>query len=133
MNYVKQFSIILLLSFLGEVLHGLIPLPIPASIYGIVLLFLALVTGVVKLSQVKEVSHFLIDIMPVMFIPSAVGLMDAFGILLPVWLPYVVITVCSTILVMGVAGRVTQAVAGRSEKKTQEPAHTSQKEELLHE
>jgi putative effector of murein hydrolase LrgA (UPF0299 family) len=59
--------------------------------------------------------------------------MDAFGILLPVWLPYVVITVCSTILVMGVAGRVTQAVAGRSEKKTQEPAHTSQKEELLHE
>lgn len=39
MKFISQFGVILALSFLGEVLHRWIPLPVPASIYGIVLLF----------------------------------------------------------------------------------------------
>lgn len=117
MRYLKQFMIILTISFLGEVLHYIIPLLIPASIYGLLLMLLALCTGIVKLSSVRETGKFLIDIMPVMFIPAAVGLLETWGILKPVWLPVVVITVVSTVLVMGVSGLVAQLVIRKDEKK----------------
>lgn len=116
MRYLKQFTIILLISFLGEVLHYIIPLLIPASIYGLVLMLLALCTGVVKLSSVRETGKFLVDIMPVMFIPAAVGLLESWGILKPVWLPVAVITVVSTVVVMVVSGLVSQLVMRRGEK-----------------
>ena len=73
MKYVRQFWIILLISAMGEALHVLIPLPVPASVYGLVLMLLCLVTGILKTSQVKEAAFFLIEIMPVMFIPAAAG------------------------------------------------------------
>ena len=54
MKFIKQFSIILLITFLGELLHILIPLPIPASVYGLVLMLIALRSGLVKVEHVKE-------------------------------------------------------------------------------
>ena len=78
MKFLRQFMIILLLSFLGEVLKMFIPLPIPASVYGLVLMLLCLVTGILKTSQVKDVAFFLIEIMPVMFIPAAAGFVESF-------------------------------------------------------
>ena len=81
MKYVRQFWVILLLSAMGEALHVLIPLPVPASVYGLVIMLIALGTHIIKLEQVKEASEFLIEIMPVMFIPAGVGLLTAWGIL----------------------------------------------------
>lgn len=116
MKLLKQFGIIVGISFSGEVLRALIPLPIPASIYGIILLFLALETGLIKLSAVKDVSKFLIEIMPVMFVPAAVGLMDSWGILSENLLVYIVITVITTIVVMVTSGKVTQFMIRKSGK-----------------
>lgn len=79
MKYINQFLIILLISFLGEILKCLLPLPIPASIYGMIILFLGLMTKVIKLESVKETGKFLIEIMPIMFIPAGVGLMTTWG------------------------------------------------------
>ena len=81
MKYLKQFGIILGLSLLGELLNYLIPLPVPASIYGLALMFLCLHFKVIKLGDVKETAVFLIEIMPLMFIPAAVGLVNAWGII----------------------------------------------------
>lgn len=120
MRYVKQFGIILLISFLGEVLHALLPLPVPASIYGIVLLFLCLQTGLLKVSAIRETSRFLIAIMPMLFLPAAVGLIESWDVLRPVWVPYLVITVVSTFVVMVCAGRVTQGVIRRGRKGKEE-------------
>ena len=72
MKYLKQFLIILVISLIGELLNKLLPLPVPASIYGMVILFIGLLSGVIKLSSVKEAGSFLIEIMPVMFIPAGV-------------------------------------------------------------
>lgn len=108
MKYLRQFFIILIASFLGEGVKALIPLTIPASVYGLVFLFLLLHFGVVKLEQVKETADFLIEIMPVMFLPAAVGLMDSWGALEPMVFPVLLVTVVVTILVMVVSGRVTQ-------------------------
>lgn len=111
MKFLRQIMIILLLSFLGEVLKMFIPLPIPASVYGLVLMLLCLVTGILKTSQVKEAAFFLIEIMPVMFIPAAAGLIDSWKVLQPLLLPILVITVVITIFVMVVTGKIAQMIA----------------------
>ena len=111
MKFLRQFMIILLLSFLGEVLKMFIPLPIPASVYGLVLMLLCLVTGILKTSQVKEAAFFLIEIMPVMFIPAAAGLIDSWKVLHLLLLPILVITVVITIFVMVVTGKIAQMIA----------------------
>lgn len=117
MKYLKQFMVILAFSFLGEVLHQVLPLPIPASVYGLVFMLAALMTGVLKLHQVKETSAFLIEIMPVMFIPAAAGLIDSWGILQPVIIPLGVITVVTTVFVMVVTGLVTQGIIRKGKRK----------------
>ena len=76
MKWMKQFGIILLISFVGEILEKWIPLPIPASIYGIILLFLCLKLNIIPHEAVHETGKFLIEIMPLMFIPAAVGLLE---------------------------------------------------------
>lgn len=120
MKYIRQFLIILAVSFLGEVLRYVLPLPIPASIYGLVLMFAALELGIIKLDSVRETGKFLIEIMPMMFIPAGVGLLDAWGKLSPVLLPLVVIVIVSTIVVMGISGRVTQLVIRAEKRKENE-------------
>lgn len=117
MKYLKQFMVILAFSFLGEVLHQVLPLPIPASVYGLVFMLAALMTGVLKLHQVKETSAFLIEIMPVMFIPAAAGLIDSWGILQPVIIPLGIITVVTTVFVMVVTGLVTQGIIRKGKSK----------------
>jgi holin-like protein len=110
MKTLKQFLLILSFSFVGEILHAILPLPIPASVYGLVALLTALCTGICKVSQVKKAAEFLIEIMPVMFIPAGVGLLTAWDVLKPIWIPVSVITVATTVIVMAVTGRVTQFV-----------------------
>lgn len=117
MKYIRQFAIILTISFLGEVLKSLIPLSIPASIYGLVLMLAALCTGIIKLDSVKETGKFLVEVMPLMFIPAAVGLTESWGIIRPALVPILVLTLVSTVLVMAVSGRVTQAVIRGGRKK----------------
>ena len=105
MKILRQFVIILLISFLGELLKAALPLPVPASVWGLILML-----AVLKLSQVSDAAVFLIEIMPVMFIPAGVGLLNAWGVLKPVWIPISVITVVTTVLVMAVTAKVTQTV-----------------------
>lgn len=118
MKYLKQFGIILIISFIGEILNAVIPLPVPASIYGLVIMLAGLCSGVIKIESVKETSMFLIEIMPIMFIPSAVGLITVWKIIKPSIWSYASITVLSTFIVMAVSGCVTQIII-RRRKKTQ--------------
>lgn len=108
MKYIRQFLLILAISFVGELLKYFIPLPIPASIYGMAVLFIGLMTGWIRLDAVRETGKFLIEIMPVMFIPAGVGLMTSWGILKPVLVPVCVITVVTIVTVMAATGKVSQ-------------------------
>jgi holin-like protein len=115
MKYTKEVLWIMAFTFLGEVLNALLPLPVPAGVYGMLLLLLALIIGVVKLPDIEGAGNILLDTMSIMFIPAAVGIMNAVDILKPVLLPYIVIIVVSTVLVMSVTGLVAQAVLRRKE------------------
>ena len=116
MKWIKQFGIILAVSFIGELLGNWIPLPIPASIYGIILLFLCLKLHLIPFDAVHDTGDFLIEIMPLMFIPAAVGLLESWDIIRPSWIQYILITVSTTFIVMVAAGLVTQAVIRRTKK-----------------
>lgn len=123
MKYLRQFAIILFISLLGELLRILIPLPIPASVYGLVLMLVALTTGMLKVHQVKAAADFLIEIMPVMFIPAGVGLLDSWPALQPVWVPVVLITLLTTVIVMAVTGQVAQKIIRKEQKKNGKVSH----------
>lgn len=108
MKYLKQIFIILLFSLLGELCKAVLPFSIPTSIYGMVLLFVALCFGLVKVDMIKETSDFLLGIMPLLFVPAGVKLIGAWGVLEPVLVPVIVIMIVTTVIVMAVSGMITQ-------------------------
>lgn len=120
MKYFRQFFLILAISFAGEILHMVLPLPVPASIYGLVLMLLALVTGIIKIEQVKDTAVFLIEIMPVMFIPAGVGLMVSWNVLKPLLIPVGIITFVSFVAVAVATGKTAQWMIKKDEGKDHE-------------
>ena len=116
MKYLTQFLRILAFTLAGELLQRLVPLPIPASVYGLVLLFAALNSGLVKLEQVKDAGGFLISILPILFVSPAVGILDNWEAIRGALIPILALTLLSTVLTFGIAGRATQAMMGKEEK-----------------
>ena len=116
MKYIKQFLIILLFTLLGEALARLLPLPIPAAIYGLVLLFLALCTGLLKPEHIEETVRFLLQIMSILFVAPTVGILAQWGLIAPNLVPILVITIVSTVVVFAVSGLVTRALLKKGGK-----------------
>lgn len=108
MNYIKQLLIIIGFSLLGEALAALIPLPVPAAIYGLVLLLIALMTGCLKAEAIADTARFAIGIMPILFVAPAVNILENWGVIAPNIVPIVTIMVLSTFIVFIVSGVVTQ-------------------------
>ena len=120
MRYLFQFGRILAFCFAGEVLHAVLPLPVPASVYGLLLLLLALCFGIVRPEQVRETGLFLTGIFPLLFVPAAAGVMELWAELGVMLLPAVIAIVPVTVLVFAAAGRTTQAIIHRKEKTQNE-------------
>ncbi len=110
MVHIKEFAIVLAFSLAGELLAWVVPLPIPAAIYGLVLLLAALALGILKTEQVQHASSFLLGIMPMLFVAPAVNILSYWGLIAPNLVPICTIVVLSTLLVFAVAGLVTQAL-----------------------
>ena len=123
MKYLRQLLIILGITFVGEVLNYALPLPIPASIYGLALMLILLCTGVLKVSSVKETSQFLLDVMPLMFIPASAGVVREWGIIKPILIPTVIMMTVVTVIVMAVTGLVTQLLINIRRKGKEKNVH----------
>lgn len=117
MKYLRQFGLIMTATFIAELIHRLIPAPIPASIYGLFLLFLCLQFGLIKLSQIEETGKFLLDIMTLMFVPAAVGLIDSWVALRDLLVPALLLIFAGTALTMGATGGVAQLFSALQERK----------------
>lgn len=117
MKFLKEIAIIFGITMVGEILNEWIPLPVPAGVYGLFLLLGLLCAGMVKLEDVSETGNLLLDVMPVMFIPAAVGLIEKFEELKAILIPLVVITVVSTFFVMTVTGKTTEFVLRHHKKE----------------
>lgn len=113
MKTLRQFLVILAFTFAGEALHRLLPLPVPAAVYGLILLFAALQSGMVPSSAVEDAAQFLLRIMPVLFVAPAAALIERWPLLAGAWLQVLTIVAVSTLGVFGVSGVVTQALLNR--------------------
>ncbi|MBQ8920113.1 MAG: CidA/LrgA family protein [Acidaminococcaceae bacterium] len=117
MKYLKQFTVVLLFAFIGEALHFLLPLPVPASIYGLIVLFLFLYKKIILPEDIKETASFLIEIMPLFFIPSAAGLVRIWNLIAAICVPLTMIAVIATFAVIAVTGKAVQFVINFAKEK----------------
>lgn len=92
----------------GEALQRLLPLPIPASVYGLALLFAALCLGLVKLDQVKTTGNFLSSLLPILFVSPTVGIVENWELIRPQLLPIALLLAASTVVTFGISGKLTQ-------------------------
>ena len=118
MKYIKQLTIIITISLLGEVLSQVLPFSIPASVYGLFLMLAALMTKIIKVEHVKETSDFLMDIMPIMFVPASVGLMVRWGLLKEILIPALIVSILGTLIVMVVSGKTVDGIMRLVSKDT---------------
>lgn len=123
MKHLKQIAIILAVSFAGEALHSLIPLPVPGSIYGLLMMLALLMTGVVKIHEVKAVGDWLITLMPIMFVAPTAGLISGFDSYRGFIIPIIVIVLVTTPLTMVVTGKTVEGLMRVEERKRKERRH----------
>ena len=117
MKYVKQFAIIIAVSFSGELLSHFIPLPIPASIWGLLLMLGLLVMKIVPLDAVKDTAKLLVSLMQIMFIPAAVALILSLEEIKNA-LPAIIISITVvTPIVFFASGKVTDVIIDISSHK----------------
>lgn len=120
MNYIFQLAIILGVSFAGELLNTLLPLPVPASVYGLIIMFLLLCTKIVKLEQVEKVSEYLMTIMPLFFIEPTVGIMNSYDLVKGKIIPLFIACFLSFAAVVVITGSVSQGIMRYRQKKQSE-------------
>ncbi len=126
MKYIKQFAIVIAVSFTAEIINYVVPLPIPASIWGLTLMLVLLMTKIVKLSDVKECANFLVSLMQIMFIPAAVGLITAVDSLKSSAVAIIISILLVTPIVFFASGKTTQFFISRAEKKNTKGADTDE-------
>ena len=117
MKYLKELAIIFGITMVGELLNEWIPLPVPAGVYGLFLLLGLLCTKVIKLEDVSATGNLLLDMMPIMFVPAAVGLIEKYAELTAILIPFIVISALSTLIVMAVTGKTTEFILRRQKKE----------------
>lgn len=110
MKYLIQMMIIGGITFLGEMLHVLIPLPVPASVYGMAILFVCLCLHIIREEQIQETAQWLLAVMPVMFIGPGVEIMEHYTKIADSLLPFVAVVLISTVLVMAATGLTVQGI-----------------------
>mgnify|MGYP003198017218 CR=1 FL=1 len=117
MKYVREMAVIFGITLVGEILNLVVPLPIPAGVYGLFLLLALLCTGVISLPDVEHVGGLLLDLMPLMFIPAGVGLINSWDLMKSILIPLTVITAVSTVFVMAVTGKTAQYLIRKRQQK----------------
>lgn len=113
MKYLHQALILAAITFAAEIIKYLLPLPIPVSIYGLILLFLLLKTGILPLEKIEDVGNLLLELMPLLLVPASVSFVTALDTIQAMLLPVLIMGLVGTLLVMILTGRVAQAVIRR--------------------
>ena len=117
MKHIYPFTVIMAFTFLGELLNHFLPFPIPASVYGLVLLFLALRMKIVKAEKIEALGSSMVSLLPLLFVPPIVNLLDCWDVVKANLLPILVIVLTSTVLVFGISGKLTQIIMDRKGDK----------------
>lgn len=117
MKYLQQAVIIAAVTFAAEIIKYFVPLPIPASIYGLILLFILLKSGLLKLEQIENVGGLLLELMPLLLVPASTSFLTVLDTIQQMLLPVLIMGFIGTTIVMAVTGCVSQQMIRRKEKR----------------
>ena len=119
----REFIIIFIINYIGTIISKTLALPIPGTIIGLLLLFALLYYKIIKLNMIENVANFLLANMTIFFMPPTVKIMDSYQLLQGNFIKFVVLIIVSTVITMGVTGKVVQFMIehlDRKEKKKNE-------------
>lgn len=102
LKIIKQIGIVFTVCWLSQVLAAGLPFDFPASVIGMIVLFLCLMTGILKIEHIQEKADFLLGNMAFFFVPAGVSIMNYFDILKDSLIPFLVICIVSTVVTFAV-------------------------------
>ena len=120
MKIFREFIIILVLYFIGELISKIFNIPIPGNIIAMILLFVSLCTGIIKVEKVDDISTFFLDHLSFFFIPAGVGLINSFDSIKSSAIQIIIICIITTIIVMAVTGIIVQFTSNMLAKKKED-------------
>lgn len=116
MKILKQFLIIMACLFIGEFISRVTHILIPGNVIGMIILLIALLTGIIKLEDVEKAADLLIKNLALFFVPVGTGIMLYFNLISNNAVSILTATLLSTLLVLLVTGHVTQLFIGNKDK-----------------
>lgn len=119
MRILLQLALILGISFVGELLHRYVGVPIPGNILGMLILLLLLCVKVVKLDRIKEVSDFFLKNIAFFFLPPSIGIMAAGEEVMSRWPVLLIMCIALTVVTMAATGWTVQLLARGAKRKAQ--------------
>lgn len=108
MKLLRQFAIILGICFIGAIVQDLLEISIPGNIIGMIILLICLLSGVIKMEMIEEISEFLLKHLAFFFIPAGVGLISCITVLKSYGISILLVCLITTIVIMAVTGMVVQ-------------------------
>lgn len=110
LKLLRQLGIILGILFGSHLLQKVTGFPIPGTVLGMIILLIGLITGLIKIEMISEASQFLLDHLVFFFLPAGVGIMTSIDIIKDKWLPLLIVTILTTVIVLVVTGLTVQAL-----------------------
>ncbi|MBC9874073.1 antiholin-like murein hydrolase modulator LrgA [Macrococcoides bohemicum] len=116
-NFFHQAIVISVILLISKIIESFIPIPMPASVIGLVLLFICLSTGIVKLGQVERVGTALTDNIGLLFVPAGISVVKSLGLISEH--PFLIIGLIfiSTLLLLLCTGFFSQMIVMTTERK----------------
>ena len=108
MKLIKQFTIIFSIYSISDIFCKSLKLPIPANVIGMFILFILLITGIIKESHIDKASDILISNMALLFVPATLAIMEEYKYIKEYVIPFLIICIFMVIVIMVSTGLIAQ-------------------------
>lgn len=123
----NEFIIIFLINYIGIIISNIFNLPIPGTIMGMILFFILLYTGFLKIEKVENAVNALLLNMTILFLPPAVRILDSIHLLSGQFIKVLILIIFTTFITMGITGKIVQLMIELTEKKEEKNERNNSK------
>lgn len=117
MKVITQIGIVFMICLMGEGIAKILPIPFPASVISMILLFILLLSKILKPDHIKEKSDFLLKNMAFFFMPGGVTIMENYELLKGSIVQLIVICLVTLILTFAATACTVKAVMKLQNKR----------------
>lgn len=126
MNILLQIGIVIGICLVGECISALLPFILPGNIIAMILIFILLLTRVMKIDHIRQKALFLKQNMAFFLVPSSVSIIQHIDLLKEIVIPLLVISMVSTILTFLATAFAVNLTMKLTQKKSSLPSAQNQ-------